>query len=108
MTRTDFTPLYKNEDDLTSIRIGRPGAGDGAFISFDGNIQIGITDSEYTATLFPLLKAIVEERTDGVFKFYKGYAGGYCLQNMGLLLFMSRQTGEALQKHAKLILNEEI
>lgn len=105
---TSITKPYQHEDELVSIRIGELGAGEGAFIAIDGNIQFGISDTEYSSTLIPLLEAIVEERTDGVFKFYKGYAGGYCLQNMGLLLFMSRQTGEALQVHAKRILNVEI
>ena len=105
---TNITKPYQHEDELVSIRIGEHGVGEGAFLAFDGNIQFGISDAEYSSTLISLLEAIVEERTDGVFKFYKGYAGGYCLQNMGLLLFIPRQTGEALQVHAKRILNVEI
>jgi len=105
MNKTDSIQQYKYEDELVSIRIGQPGAGEGAFLAFDGNIQFGISDDQYKTTLIPLLEAIVEENTEGEIKFYKGEGGEYRLQCIGLMLVLSCRSGEALQEQAKFILN---
>lgn len=105
MNKTHPIQPYKHEDDLVSIRIGKPGDGEGAFLAFDGNVQFGIADSEYTTTLIPLLEAIVEESSGGEFRFYKRQDEEYCLQCHGLIIVVSIQTGAALQDHAQSILN---
>ncbi len=106
MNKTYSIQPYKHEDELVSIPIGKPGAGEGAFLAVEGNIQIGIIDSDYSITLLPLLEAIVEEKTDGMFRFYKGHKSEYHLQCMGLIIEMSNQTSVALRKHARLIFDD--
>ena len=100
MNKHDYTPLYQHEDELISFRIGKPEVGDGAFLAVDGNMQFGFTNDQYDDMLLPLLRAIIEERTDGTFKFYKCQNGDYRLQSHALMLVMDNKTGVALQKHA--------
>ena len=100
MTDHDYIPIYQYEDETISVRIGKPLKGDGAFICFGGNIQFGFTNNQYDDMLLPLLKAIIEERTDGTFKFYKCSNGDYRLQSYALMLVLTNQTGIELQKHA--------
>lgn len=47
MTDHEYTPIYQYEDEQISVRIGKPGVGDGAFLAFDGNIQFGFVNDQY-------------------------------------------------------------
>jgi hypothetical protein len=87
MTGHDYTPIYQYGDETISVRIGKPLKGDGAFICVDGNIQFGFTNNQYDDMLLPLLKAIIEERTNGTFKFYKCPNGDYRLQSYALMRY---------------------
>ena len=105
MNEHNYTPLYQHEDELISVRIGKSDVGDGAFLAVDGNMQFGFTNDQYDDVLLPLLRAIIEERTDGTFKFYKCQNGDYRLQSQVLMLVMNNQTGLALQHQTKKILD---
>lgn len=97
--------LYQFEDDIISVRIGKPNIGDGAFLAFNGNIQFGFVNDQYDDMLLPLLRAIHDESIEGTFKFYKCQNGDYRLQSHALMLVMDNKTGLALQHHAKKVLD---
>lgn len=105
MTEIDYTPLYQHEDKLVSIRIGKPEQKSGAFIAIDGNIQFGFMDEQFNQHLIPLLECIINERTEGIYRFYKCKGDNYRFQSRALMLLLSNETGLALQHHAKEILN---
>jgi len=104
MNKDDYTPLYQHEDDVISVRIGKPNVGDGAFLAFNGNIQFGFVNDQYENMLLPLLKAISDESTNGNFKFYRCQNGDYRLQSHALMLVIDNFTGESLKAHVKNVL----
>ena len=104
MNRHDHTPLYKYEDKLVSIHIGKPHVGNGAFFAVDGNVQFGFTNNQYEEMLVPLLRAINNESIDGIFKFYQSQNSGYRLQIHALMLVINKPTGESLKAHVKEVL----
>jgi hypothetical protein len=106
MNKDDYTPLYQFEDELISVRIGKPRVGDGAFLAFNGNIQFGFVNDQYEDMLIPLLRAIDHESIEGTFKFYRCQNGDYRLQSHALMLVLDNSTGEALKNHVKKALHE--
>ena len=105
MNKNDHTPLYQYEDELLSISIGKPSQGSGAFIAVDGNIQFGFMDEQFIDDLIPLLESILEERTEGIYRFYKSKNDVYRFHSRALMVVLSNQTGLALQHHAKKVLD---
>jgi len=101
MNKDDYTPLYQFEDELVSVRIGKPNVGDGPFLAFNGNIQFGFVNDQYEDMLIPLLRAIDNEYIEGTFKFYRCQNGDYRLQSHALMLVLDNKTGVVLQNHAK-------
>ena len=106
MNEDDYTPLYQFEDELISLRIGKPNVGDGAFLAFNGNIQFGFVNNQYDDMLLPLLRAINNESIEGTFKFYRCQNGDYRLQSHALMLVLDNSTCEALKTHVKKALHE--
>ena len=106
MNEQDFEPLYQNEDELVSIRIGKPGQDSGAFIALDANFQIGLTDSQFDSILIPLLTAITTQQSCDGYRFFQGMKGRYRLTDGRLMIVMSHSTGERLIEHCKAALNE--
>ena len=100
MTNKDYTPLYQHEDKLVSIRVGSPGAETGAFLAFDGNIQFGFMDNQFSESLIPMLDSIVNERIEGKYKFYKVKNGEYRLHSGPLMLVIKNESAVALKCHA--------
>jgi hypothetical protein len=105
MTDHDYTPIYQYEDEQISVRIGKPGLDDGAFLALNGNIQSGFLEDQYQDMLLPLLRAIREESIEGTFKFYRWRNGEYRLQSYAIMIVMDNQTGQILQNHAQKILD---
>ena len=105
MNDNDYAPLYQHEDELISVRIGKPNKGGGAFIAVNGNVQFGFTEGQYDDMLLPLLRAIHQESTEGTFKFYKCQNGDYRLQSYALMIVLKSSIGAALQRHATKTLN---
>ena len=100
----DFEPLYRNEDEFVSIRIGKPEQDTGAFIAFDANFQIGLTDHQFNSILVPLLTSITTQQSCDGYQFFQGMKGRYRLTDGRLMIVMSQSTGERLIEHAKLAL----
>lgn len=101
MTVNDYSPLYQHEDELVTVRLGKPGTKSGAFLGFNGNIQLGFMDNQYTDTFMPILKSIVNESTEGKYKFYESENGEYRLQHGALMVIMNNATALSLKHHAK-------
>lgn len=62
-------------------------------------------DKQFTDDLMPLLESIIKERTDGIYKFYKSKSDEYRFHTRALMIVLSKQTGLALQHHAKKVLD---
>ena len=106
MNEEDFGPLYQVEDELVCIRIGKPGQDSGAFIAFDANFQIGLTDQQFDSILVPLLTVITTQQACDGYQFFRGIKGNYRLTDGRLMIVMSQSTGERLIEHAKVALKK--
>ncbi len=104
MKERDFEPLYQQEDEFVSIRIGKPGENTGAFIAFDANFQIGLTDQQFDSILLPLLTAISTQQSCDGYQFFQGMKGRYRLTDGRLMIVINQSTGERLIEHAQLAL----
>ena len=102
MENREFKPLYQQEDEFVSIRIGKPGEDTGSFIAFDANFQIGLTDQQFDSILIPLLTTISTQQSCDGYQFFQGIKGRYRLTDGRLMIVMSQSTGERLIGHAKL------
>ena len=94
------TSIYRHEDKLITLSLNKPGSNGGAFLAFDSNVQFGFTENKFSDSLIPILESIVNEQTEGKFKFYQCQNGEYRFQNHGLMLLMNKATGKALREHA--------
>ena len=95
------TSIYRHEDELITLSINKPSSNGGAFLAFDANVQFGFTENQFSDSLIPILESIINETTEGKFKFYQCQNGEYRFQSYALMLLMDITTAQAMKEQAK-------